>query len=170
MVLLALAVIFVIGPIVELYVIIQVAHVIGAWQTILLLLVEGAVGAWLIKRQGRAVLRRLQAQLNSGQLPTKELIDGGLILFAGTLMLAPGFLTDVLGFLLLIPPTRALFRAALMHHFRDRIKAGSASFLGSFGGGRMGGFVFGGPQAGDVFDTTGREQARHPGLSDREHS
>lgn len=164
MLLLALAVIFVIGPIVELYVIIQVAHVVGAWQTIALLLVEGAIGAWLIKRQGRRALARIQAALQSGQLPTKELVDGGLILFAGALMVAPGFITDILGFLLLIPPSRALFRMAVMRHFKDRITTGSA-FLGGFGGagGRFATFGFG---ADDVFDTTGREQARYPELRD----
>jgi len=156
---------FVVGPIVELYVIIQVAHVIGAWDTIALLLIESALGAWLMKRQGRVLLRRIQAQLEASQLPTKELVDGGLILLAGALMVAPGFLTDILGFLLLLPPTRAIARRAVMHHFTGRLGTGY-SFLGGAAG-PMGGFVFGG--RGDVVDTTGREQGNHPQLPPVDH-
>src|ERR1041384_4053521 len=77
----------VIGPIVELWFIIQVADVIGGWQTIALLLVEGIIGSWLIKRQGRVVIRRIDERLRSHDLPTKELADGFLILMAGVLML-----------------------------------------------------------------------------------
>lgn len=163
MVLLALALIFVVGPIVELYVIIQVAQVIGGWQTVALLLVESFIGAWLMKRQGRGTLRKIQAQLEANRLPTKELVDGGLILLAGALMVAPGFLTDALGFLLLIPPTRAVFRAAVVHRFKDRLGIGYA-FLG--GGPGFGGFrgSGGGAGNGDVFDTTAREQDRSPRL------
>ena len=167
MLLLGLALVFVVGPIVELYVIIQVAHVIGGWQTIALLLVESAIGAWLMKRQGRAVLHRIQSQLQANHLPTKELVDGGLILFAGALMVAPGFLTDVLGFLLLIPPTRAVARAAVMRHFKDRLGTGY-SFLGGLGGARTGRFTTFVGRA-DVFDTTGREQGGHPGLPRGDH-
>ncbi|MBV9951863.1 MAG: FxsA family protein [Acidimicrobiia bacterium] len=152
MTLLALVLIFVVGPIVELYVIIQVAHVIGGWETIALLLVESFIGAWLMKQQGRMALRRLTQSLDAGRMPTKELVDGGLILFAGALMIAPGFITDALGYLLLIPPTRAVFRGLLMRRFRSRIE------LGRSVGPRLRMFTFGG--RGDVYDTTGREQGR----------
>jgi UPF0716 protein FxsA len=148
-----LAIVFVVAPLIELYVIIQVAHVIGAWPTIAFLVAESLVGAWLIKRQGRRVLHRIQAQLEGNRLPTKELVDGGLVLVAGMLMVAPGFITDLFGFLLLFPPTRAIARSALMRHFKDRLGTGY-SFLGGSG---VGGFVFG-SRGGDLFDTTGREQ------------
>ena len=108
MTLLLLGLVFIVGPIVELYVIIQVAQVIGGWETVALLIVESILGAWLMKRQGRGVLARIQSSLDAGRMPTKELVDGGLILFAGALMLTPGFVTDILGFVLLVPPTRAL--------------------------------------------------------------
>jgi UPF0716 protein FxsA len=153
--LLALVLIFVVGPIVELYVIIQVAHVIGGWETIALLLVESFIGAWLMKAQGRGALRRLTQSLDQGRMPTKELVDGGLILFAGALMIAPGFITDALGYLLLIPPTRALFRGLLMRRFRSRLES---SVLGGSGGPRLRLFTFGG--RGDVYETTGREQGQ----------
>ena len=129
MLLLVLAGVFVVGPLVELYVIIQVAHVIGAWQAIALLVAESLFGAWLMKRQGRAVLLRIQSQLQDYQLPTKELVDGALILLAGALMIAPGFITDFIGFLLLLPPTRAIARVLVMRHFKGRLGRGY-SFLG----------------------------------------
>jgi UPF0716 protein FxsA len=157
--LLLLALVFIVGPIVELYVIIQVAHVIGGWETVAFLLVESLIGAWLMKRQGRGVLTRIQDALGAGRMPTRELVDGGLILFAGALMLTPGFVTDIFGFLLLIPPTRALVRAAVMRRFKDRL--GSAStVLGGTGSPRVSVFSFG--RRSDVFDTTAREQGhRH---------
>jgi UPF0716 protein FxsA len=153
--LLALVLIFVVAPIVELYVIIQVAHVIGGWETLALLLVESFIGAWLMKQQGRGALRRLTQSLNEGRMPTKELVDGGLILFAGALMIAPGFITDALGYLLLIPPTRAVFRGLLMRRFRSRLESGVIGGAGS----RVRMFTFGG-RGGDVYDTTGREQGQ----------
>jgi len=162
MLLLVLAGVFVVGPLVELYVIIQVAHVIGAWQAIALLVAESLFGAWLMKRQGRAVLLRIQSQLQDYQLPTKELVDGALILLAGALMIAPGFITDFIGFLLLLPPTRAIARVLVMRHFKGRLGRGY-SFLGAAGtGAGFSGFVFGGRA--DVFDTTGHEQAARPQL------
>jgi UPF0716 protein FxsA len=154
--LLVLVLLFVVGPLVELYIIIQVAHVIGGWETIALLVLESIIGGWLMKRQGRGALTRIQRAWHEGRMPTKELVDGALIVFAGALMLTPGFLTDVFGFLLLIPPTRALVRAALMRRFRDRIESGT-SFIGP-GGSRISTFTFG--RRGGVYDTTGREQGQ----------
>lgn len=114
MLLLVLAVVFVVMPILELAVILQVADGIGVGSTILLLIVVSIVGSWLCKREGLGVLRRIQQGLQQHQLPTKELADGGLVLLAGALLITPGFVTDVLGILLLLPPTRAVFRAMLL--------------------------------------------------------
>jgi UPF0716 protein FxsA len=144
----------IVAPLVELYVIIQVAHVIGAWETIALLIVESAVGAWLLKRQGLSTLARIGERIEAGQVPGKELVDGLLILIAGALMLAPGFIGDAVGYLLLFPPTRAPVRALLLRRFRSGrhgrlftvVSAGGTRFVGTFRNG--------GP--GDVFDTTGR--------------
>lgn len=159
MVVALLVLLFIVGPIVELYVIIQVADVIGGWQTVALLLVESILGAWLMKREGRGAIRKIQARLEAHQLPSKEVVDGALIVFAGALMLTPGFLTDILGFLLLIPPTRAVVRAALLRRLRGRLGTGYRWI--SAAGGR-------GPRSGsttttaDVFDTTGRDADDRP--------
>jgi UPF0716 protein FxsA len=104
---------FLVLPIAELFVIIQVGHVVGLVDTLALLVLISVAGAWLVKREGLSVLRRARAQLDAGFVPGRELIDGSLILLAGALMLTPGFLTDVVGLLLLLPPVRAGLRAAV---------------------------------------------------------
>ncbi|QXC60073.1 FxsA family protein [Aquihabitans sp. G128] len=146
----------VVAPLLELYVIIQVADVIGGWQTIGLLVVESAIGAWLLKRQGLSALAKISAAIEAGRVPGKELVDGFLILVAGALMLAPGFIGDVIGYLLLIPPTRALFRIPLQKRFED----GKHGRLFTMAGGPGGRFV-GTFRAGSVFDATGHEAAPH---------
>ena len=108
-------------PLAELYVIIQVWEKVGGLETIALLLIVSVAGAWLVRREGTGVLQRINAQLAAGNLPTNELVDGGLILFAGALMLTPGFITDAVGLLLLIPPTRAGVRALLKRRFGKRM-------------------------------------------------
>jgi UPF0716 protein FxsA len=139
-----------VAPLVELYVIIQVGQAIGAWQTIALLVVASAVGAWLLKHQGLATLAKISEAVNAGRVPGKELVDGLLLLVAGALMLAPGFIGDVLGYLLLIPFTRAPVRAMVVKRF----KAGKGAAL--FAGTGPGGARFVGTfRAGSVFDTTG---------------
>jgi UPF0716 protein FxsA len=123
---LVLAVIIVV-PLVELYAAIQVAHAIGAFDTIVLLVVVSVVGAWLTKREGFVVLRRLRAQLEAGRVPARELVDGALVLGAGVLLLVPGFVTDAVGLLVLFPPTRALFRRYLRHRFDVQALGGGSS-------------------------------------------
>jgi UPF0716 protein FxsA len=112
---------FLVVPIVELAVIVQVAQGIGVLNTLALLVLVSLVGAWLAKREGIGVARRFLANLQRGEVPAREVVDGALILFAGALMLAPGFLTDVLAIVLLVPPTRAVVRGILLRRFRDRI-------------------------------------------------
>ncbi len=116
-----LAVLFLAVPLAELYVLIQVGQVIGVLDTVVLLLVISVVGAWLAKREGLGVLRRMQAAVNAGRVPGAELIDAFLILLAAALMLTPGFLTDVAAILLLLPPVRAAVRRVLRRHFVRRI-------------------------------------------------
>lgn len=119
-----LGVLFIVVPIAELAVIIQVGQAIGVLPTIALLILVSVVGAWLVKREGLGVLRRVQQSLDRAQLPHRELIDGALVMLAGAFLLSPGFLTDLLGIVLLVPPTRAVVRTALLHRFRDRMVAG----------------------------------------------
>ena len=108
-----LLVAFIVVPIVEIYVIIQVGQVIGPWWTILLLIADSILGSWLIKREGGRAWRALRSALDSGRMPAKELADGALVLIGGTLMLAPGFVTDALAILLILPMTRPIFRRLL---------------------------------------------------------
>jgi UPF0716 protein FxsA len=105
---------FVVAPLVELYVIVQVAHLIGLLPALGLLVVLSFFGAWLVKREGIAVLRRLRNSLNAGEMPTDSLVDGGLLVIAGALCIVPGFVSDGIGLLLLVPPVRALVRNRLI--------------------------------------------------------
>lgn len=115
---------FLVVPFLELFVILKVGGAIGALNTIGLLIVVSVVGAWLVKREGLSVLRRAQARVQSGGIPAKELVDGVLILFAGALLLTPGFLTDVVAVLLLLPPVRAGLRASTTNALRRRAARG----------------------------------------------
>ena len=102
-----LLVVLLIVPIAELYVIVQVADQIGIGLTLLALIAVSVAGTWLLKREGTATYFRAREVLAAGGIPSKELTDGFLILFGGALLLTPGFLTDVVGLVLIFPPTRA---------------------------------------------------------------
>lgn len=101
-----LFILFAVLPLLELYLLLEAGRRIGAPMTILIVLVTAALGAYLSKSQGLKTLERMRESLRRGQAPAAELIEGALILLAGVLLLAPGFLTDTAGFLLLIPPAR----------------------------------------------------------------
>jgi UPF0716 protein FxsA len=101
---------FVALPIVEIYVIIQVGQAIGALPTVALLIVESILGGWLVKREGRRAWAALRTTLTTGRLPGRELLDAALVLVGGTLLLTPGFVTDVFGFFFVLPVTRPLAR------------------------------------------------------------
>ncbi|MGH9113118.1 MAG: FxsA family protein [Acidimicrobiales bacterium] len=117
---LLLVLLFFVAPIVELAVIVQVAGSIGVPNTIGLLVAVSIVGAWLAKREGLGVLRRIQAATARGETPSREVADGALILLAGALMIAPGFISDAVALLLLAPPTRAIFRGAVLRAIGKR--------------------------------------------------
>ena len=156
-----LLLLLVVAPLTELYVILQVAHVIGGWDTLALLIFESLLGAWLLKRQGLHTLRRVSEALADRRVPDKELADGLLILVAGALMIAPGFIGDVIGFLLLIPPTRAPIRALILRRWR---KSGAGRIMSMAGpGGRFVGTFHAGPNG--TYETTGHDANRPP--SDR---
>ncbi len=108
-----LVVAFVVVPLLEIFVLIQVGQVIGPWWTILLLIADSIVGTWLIRREGGRAWAALRAALGTGTMPARELADGALILVGGTLMLSPGFITDLLGIALILPFTRPIARRAL---------------------------------------------------------
>lgn len=104
-------------PVIELAVIVQVAEEVGVLETLGLLILISVAGAWLLKQQGMATWRSLQATMARGQVPTKEATDGALILFGGALLLTPGFVTDAFGLVLLLPPTRALVKSSFREVF-----------------------------------------------------
>src|SRR3954469_10427587 len=101
---------FILVPIAEIYVIIQVGQAIGALWTILLLIADSIIGARLLSWQGRRAWRRFQEAIAAGRVPHREVLDGVLIVLGGAFLLTPGFISDVVGLLLLIPPTRAVVR------------------------------------------------------------
>jgi UPF0716 protein FxsA len=107
---LLLIIVFIVVPIAELYLILQVGDAIGAVPTILLLIADSIIGSLLLRSQGRAVWRQFNEALTAGRMPHRELFDGIAVIFGGAFLITPGFLTDIIGLLLLIPPTRALLR------------------------------------------------------------
>jgi UPF0716 protein FxsA len=120
---LLLVLLFIVVPIAELAVIIQVGQLIGVWWTIALLVADSILGSVLMRSQGRAAWRRFNEAVGSGRVPAREVLDGALVIFGGALLLTPGFITDILGLILLIPPTRALVRAVLARRLTHRMVA-----------------------------------------------
>jgi UPF0716 protein FxsA len=111
-------------PVLEIAAIIAVGKVIGGWQTLLLLLVESALGAWLVRREGARAWKALTTALNTGQMPSHQLADAALVLVGGTLLLAPGFLTDIVGFFFILPFTRPIARTVLEAVVAKRLLGG----------------------------------------------
>ena len=131
----ALVLAFVVVPLAEIYVLIQVGQVIGAWWTILLLVLDSLIGTWLIKREGGRAWAALRTALASGRMPARELSDAALILVGGTLMLSPGFVTDAFGILLILPFTRPAARRMLTKVVSRRLLAGYTTRPGPGPGG-----------------------------------
>jgi UPF0716 protein FxsA len=121
-----LIVIFIVVPLAELYVIFKVGEAIGYPLTILILAADSVIGSLLLKSQGRAVWRRFSETMAAGGLPHREVLDGVMVIFGGAFLITPGFLTDVIGLLLLLPPTRALMRGLLVRALRGRVAIGIA--------------------------------------------
>lgn len=129
-----LIILFIVVPILELYVIIQVGQLIGVVPTLILLLADAVLGSMLLKHQGRGAWRRFNEALAARRFPGKEVADGVLIVIGGTLLLTPGFITDIFGLFLLLPPTRAIARRVL-----KRFTIGRFTVVG-VGGSGSGGF------------------------------
>lgn len=108
---------FVVVPLVELFVLVQVAGAIGWMPALALLLAVSFLGVWLVKREGIGVLRRTQDTLARGEMPANEMIDGGLLVVAGVLCVVPGFVTAAMGLLLILPPVRAFVRNRLIQRW-----------------------------------------------------
>lgn len=116
--------VFIVVPIVELAVILQVGQLIGLWPTIALLVVVSVVGTWLVRREGMRAWNAFRAALAHSRLPTNEVVDGALVLFGGALLLTPGFVTDLLGLSLVFPPTRRVINRAVRNRVSRRLTGG----------------------------------------------
>lgn len=124
---LLLVLLFIVVPILELYVIIQIGMAIGVLPTIGLLILDSVLGAALMRSQGRSAWARFNGALAEGRVPGREVLDGALVIFGGALLLTPGFLSDILGLTLLLPPTRALVRKILVARFAGRVMTTAAT-------------------------------------------
>lgn len=109
-----LVLLFIVLPLAELYVLIQIGQAIGALPAIAILLLDGIVGAWLARSQGRLAWGRFNEAMAAGRVPGKEIFDGAMVILGGSLLLTPGFITDIFGIILLLPPTRALVRKLVL--------------------------------------------------------
>jgi UPF0716 protein FxsA len=118
---LLLIALFILVPIAELAVIIQVGQAIGVWWTIAILIADSVLGSLLMRSQGRAAWRRFNETLGAARVPAREVADGVLVIFGGALLLTPGFLSDIVGLLFLLPPTRALIRRVFLRQAMKRI-------------------------------------------------
>tara|TARA_B100000378_G_C17957164_1_gene382221 strand:- start:85 stop:465 length:381 start_codon:yes stop_codon:yes gene_type:complete len=123
-VLVFLVVAFLAVPIVEIYLIVEVARYAGILNTVVLLILVSVAGAWMVRREGLGILRRAQEELATGRVPGRQVVDGLLVLVAGALMLTPGFATDALGLALLFPPSRIAVREVLIRRFARRVNLG----------------------------------------------
>lgn len=119
-----LLLLFIALPLVELYLLIEIGRVIGGLNTLALVLVTGVTGAYLARLEGYRTLLRAQENLRAGIAPAEELVDALLIFGAGVLLIAPGFITDCMGLLILFPPTRRMFKIWLRRRFDRAIARG----------------------------------------------
>ena len=119
-----LLVVFIAIPLIELAILVKIGELIGFWPTIGMVIITGAIGAALAQSQGFRVFAKIQAELAAGRIPTHHLIDGLLILVGGIVLLTPGLLTDILGFLLMIPWIRKQFKRWLVYKFSNMVNSG----------------------------------------------
>ncbi len=115
-----LILLFIVVPLVELFLLIKIGELTGLLPTLMLVIITGVIGAWLTRREGFRVLRAIQEDLHNGRIPAANLADGALIAAAGLLLLTPGLMTDACGFLLLIPPCRRWIRRLILQSLSRR--------------------------------------------------
>ncbi len=120
-----LLILFVIVPVTELYILIEVGKKIGSLTTIGIIILTGIIGAYLVKGQGFMILKKIQNDLNEGIMPGDSLIQGAIILTGGIFLLTPGFVTDIIGFIFLIPVSRGVVKKYLLKWLKGKIKEGN---------------------------------------------
>lgn len=124
-----LILLFTVVPLVELWLLFQLADVMGTWQTVLLVLVTGVLGAALAKSEGLRVLKAWQASLARGELPAEGVLGGVLVLVGGVLLVTPGVMTDLAGLLLLLPPTRRAIAAIVKRRVARAVERGTTQVV-----------------------------------------
>ncbi|MCW8330667.1 membrane protein FxsA [Photobacterium sp. SDRW27] len=127
---------FIVVPIVEIALFVQVGGFLGMWPTIALVLVTAIVGASLVRSQGIATLMSVQSRLQKGELPAQQIVEGVMLAVSGVLLLTPGFMTDALGMLVLLPAPRAMLAKQLMSRVKVQGMASGSGFSAGFGGGQ----------------------------------
>ncbi len=165
-----LLLLFIIVPMVEIYFLIKVGSIIGAFPTILIVIGTAILGSWLLRQQGMATMMRYQQNLQQGKLPAQEMMEGVALVIGGILLLTPGFFTDIVGFLCLIPVTRVGIVRWVMSKVKFQTLGGMGGASGMGGGAGFGGFQQGPGRGGDdgrTFDgeferTDGKEKDRLP--------
>jgi len=125
---------FIVVPIIEIALFVQLGGFLGLWPTIALVLVTAVVGASLVRSQGIATLMSVQSRLQQGELPAQQIVEGVMLAVAGVLLLTPGFMTDALGMLVLLPAPRAMLAKQLMS--RVKVQGMGSGFSAGFGGGQ----------------------------------
>ncbi len=127
-------ILFLVIPIAEIYILLEVGGIIGAFPTIILVVLTAVIGAGLLRQQGLSTLARLQKNMGQGKLPAQEMIEGVLLAVGGALLMTPGFVTDTMGFLCLLPFSRKFIAQNIMKRSADKMKAGVNAQMGGFGG------------------------------------
>ena len=157
-----IAVLLFVMPLIEISAVIAVGQLIGVWPTITLLVLESALGAWIVRREGGRAWEALVTALQTGRMPSRELSDAALILVGGVLLLTPGFVTDIVGFLVVLPVTRPVARRLLERAVAQRLLGGMVSTAGPGAGPAFGGT---GSPWGDTFGQTRRGPGEPGGSS-----
>ena len=123
-----LSLLFVLTPLIELAILVYLGLLIGPWYTILIVVVTGIIGAFMAREQGMATLAKIRGSVERGVMPSKELFEGLLVLIVGLMLLTPGVITDILGFLLLVPQTRRPISWWLRRWIRQRLERGDIEY------------------------------------------
>lgn len=123
-----LILLFTLTPLIELYILFQIAGVTSPTATFILVIFTGIAGAYLAKSEGRIILTKIKMEVNQGRMPGNELINGLCVLVGGALLLTPGILTDIIGFSLVIPITRTLFKRVIKRKLQDMVRDGEVHF------------------------------------------
>lgn len=152
-----LLLLFIVIPIVELYLLIEIGQRIGPLATIALIVGTGVLGAWLVRLQGLSVLEKVRTETAAGRMPAGALVDGIIILIAGAVLMTPGVLTDAFGFACLVPAVRQVFKRRLLRRIERAVRRGSVKVSMDFGGGSAG--PFRSPEVRDVTPRPERVEA-----------